>query len=94
MIVSLTPAFLSDPISNLIKNEQPRKHIRGCFLRHSSSATHLEDALHFFFYHPSAMVKSICRFLNRQEVAVEIYAFINLGIRVIINDEYLGWVYK
>ena len=33
-------------------------------------------------------------FTEWQEVDVEIYAFIDLGIRVIINDEYLGLVYE
>lgn len=32
-------------------------------------------------------------FTEWQEVDVEIYAFVNLGIRVVINDEYFGLVY-
>jgi predicted RNA-binding protein (virulence factor B family) len=32
-------------------------------------------------------------FTEWQEVDVEIYAFVNLGIRVVINDEYWGLVY-
>ena len=33
-------------------------------------------------------------FAELQEVDVEIDAFIPLGIRVVINDEYVGLVYK
>ena len=33
-------------------------------------------------------------FAEWQEVDVEIYAFVDLGIRVVINDEYIGLVYK
>ncbi|MCP4142298.1 MAG: type I-B CRISPR-associated protein Cas8b1/Cst1 [Chloroflexi bacterium] len=33
-------------------------------------------------------------FTEWQEVDVEIYAFVNLGIRVVINNEYIGLVYK
>ena len=33
-------------------------------------------------------------FTEWQEVDVEIYAFIDLGIRVAINDEYIGLVYE
>lgn len=33
-------------------------------------------------------------FTEWQEVDVEIYAFIDIGIRVIINDEYFGLVYE
>ena len=32
-------------------------------------------------------------FTEWQEVDVEIYAFVDLGIRVAINDEYIGLVY-
>ena len=34
------------------------------------------------------------KFSEWQEVDVEIQSFVNLGIRVIINDEYIGLVYK
>jgi predicted RNA-binding protein (virulence factor B family) len=33
-------------------------------------------------------------FAEWQEVDVEIHAFLELGIRVVINDEYIGLVYK
>ena len=33
-------------------------------------------------------------FAEWQEVDVEIYSFMDLGIKVVINDEYLGLVYK
>ena len=33
-------------------------------------------------------------FTEWQEVDVEIYAFVDLGIRVVINDEYIGLVYE
>jgi len=33
-------------------------------------------------------------FTEWEEVDVEIYAFTDLGIRVVINDEYIGLVYK
>ena len=33
-------------------------------------------------------------FTEWEEVDVEIYAFVDLGIRVVINDEYIGLVYK